>query len=352
MTKPAFRSLRGLILGIAGVVLAQACSSSADIPHGRAGFGGMTSNSGTGGVSVIMPDGGPPPLEGGASGISPLCGVGFSGCDPDHVLSCANYVANSSKLELGQSGAGGAAGNAGGGAGGESGSTTRPSGDAAAGGGAGGSAGATSSAGAGGTGGAGMPDYACRVTRIDNNTPLSVCAPSGDGGIDAPCFSGSDCTAGLACARYRNVARCRPYCCHGDDACSPGTYCTEQPLVDDSIPSTVSSLLVPVCAPADSCDLEEPFPCPTDRVCQCPSGKACLVVRNDGTTTCETPGMGELGDTCPCKYGYVCSRATGVGVCQQLCSISNESSLPRCTGGGRCQVSSELPAGFGVCVGG
>jgi hypothetical protein len=360
MKTPLRRLLRTFGIALAGFALAQGCSASSDGSDGNplAGQGGIT---GSGGLSVIMPDGGPPAMDGGASGISPLCGVTLDACDPDQSLSCANYSGEASKLELGQAGGGGAGGassapgaSGAGGAGGASGAggTTAESGSAgqssAGSGGESGSAGAHSSAGSGGNP---APDYACRVTRVGNG-PSAVCAAAGDGIADAPCFSGSDCAAGLACVRYRNVARCRPYCCHGEDACGKGSYCTEQALVDDSIPSAVSSLLVPVCAPADGCDLEEPYPCPPGRVCQCEATKACLVVRNDGTTTCETPGTGELGGACPCKYGYVCSRATGTGVCQQLCSTAVGSSLPACAKGARCQSSSELPAGFGVCVGG
>ena len=102
-----YRLVRLMGVGLAGVTLAQGCSASNDGSAGpsTAGQGGKA---GTGGVSVIMPDGGPPTMEGGASGISPLCGVTLDGCDPDQVLACASYSGSQvGKLTLGPGGAGG-----------------------------------------------------------------------------------------------------------------------------------------------------------------------------------------------------------------------------------------------------
>ena len=360
MKTPFLRPPRLLLCLLGGFVLAQACSAS-DSDSGLGSSGGSGGVAGTGGISVIMPDAGTPMNDGGATGVSPLCGVAIDGCQPDEPLACSSmksskvHVGRGAALVLDQGGAAGFAGAAGGaGAPGVEGQAGGANGGAGGRLGSGGSFGEGGSGGvpaSGGVGGGEIPGYACHVVLV-GNAPKSACAPVGDGAVDAPCFTGDDCSAGLACVRYRSVARCRPYCCRGDEACGKGSYCTEQPLVDDSIPSTASAPLVPVCAPADECNLEDPYPCPDGRVCQCSAGKACLVVRTDGTTSCETPGQGELGGACPCQYGFVCSRATGTGVCHQLCATSPTSSLPACGKGARCQSSSELPVGFGVCVGG
>lgn len=361
------RLARSALVALVGFVCAEACgSSNADSPTTAAmGNGGAT---GSGGTKVIMPDGATPMAEAGSGGISALCGVALHGCDPDAARSCAAFAPPSSKLELfsggapGASGAGAFSGGAGesfGGAGGAGGVTWGAGGSSHRGGDSGGGAAGTSGAAgagreAGGSAGApvGVPDYACRVVRSATG-PLASCGASGRGLIDSPCFTGSDCGPGLACAQYRGVARCRPYCCHGEESCATGSYCSELPLVDDSIPASVSSMLVPVCAPADDCDLLKP-PCADGESCQCPAGKACLVVRPDGTTTCETPGTGAVGDACPCQYGHICSLATGKGVCQKLCPTLDVTvdGGPSCGTGRRCQASAELPSGWGICVGG
>jgi hypothetical protein len=185
------------------------------------------------------------------------------------------------------------------------------------------------------------------------NGPAGVeaaCAETGRGKIDAPCFTGSDCGTGLGCAMLGNVARCRPYCCAGDSACLAGSYCAERPLSDDSLQSNASAVLVPVCVPAENCNLAEP-PCEQGQSCQCPAETACTVVRPDGTTACVKEGSGQLGEPCPCRAGFVCSRASEVGTCVQLCATegSNDPALTCETG--RCQASAELPRGFGICVG-
>ena len=102
---------------------------------------------------------------------------------------------------------------------------------------------------------------------------------------------------------------------------------------------------IPVCVPAVNCDLSEPFPCKGSQ-CACTGDTACLVVRADGTTTCAVPGSGKAGDTCPCAWGYVCSAATNQ--CLQLCYTRDTTTC----GNGKCQSASELPDGWGVCIGG
>jgi hypothetical protein len=108
----------------------------------------------------------------------------------------------------------------------------------------------------------------------------------------------------------------------------------------------VARQMVPVCVPAVDCSLAEPFPCPTGVNCSCPDGEACMVVRDDGTTTCVKPGSGSAGEPCPCASGHICSQATNQ--CVKLCQTA---AMPSECGSGRCQASAELPTGFGVCVG-
>lgn len=105
--------------------------------------------------------------------------------------------------------------------------------------------------------------------------------------------------------------------------------------------------IVPVCVPAVDCSLTEPFPCPPGVRCSCPEGEACMVVRDDGTTTCVKPGSGSAGEPCPCASGHICSQTTNQ--CVKLCQTA---AMPSECGSGRCQASAELPVGFGVCVGG
>lgn len=71
-----------------------------------------------------------------------------------------------------------------------------------------------------------------------------------------------------------------------------------------------------------------------------------MVVRDDGTTTCLKPSSGELGEACPCAWGHVCSQATHK--CVKLCQTAARDSG---CGTGLCQASTELPTGWGVCVG-
>ena len=104
--------------------------------------------------------------------------------------------------------------------------------------------------------------------------------------------------------------------------------------------------MAPVCVQADGCSLAEPFPCPAGQSCTCSEGKACSIVREDGTTSCVTPGEGIAGDDCPCAAGHVCSRATNE--CLKLCRLNATDN--EC-GSGRCQGTSNFPDGFGVCVG-
>ena len=98
--------------------------------------------------------------------------------------------------------------------------------------------------------------------------------------------------------------------------------------------------------PADACSLEDQFPCPAGTDCRCKGDTACMVVRDDGTTTCTKPGSGQQGDACPCAWNHVCSSVT-----QQCIKICRTDPAKNDCGAQKCQASSELPQNFGVCVG-
>jgi hypothetical protein len=367
MTTPSSTLVRLLLVGLGGFVLVQACGASAYDPAdrqqgGSGGVGGLVGA--TGGSKVFNPDVTVPPVEGGMNGLSALCGINpVDGCTPDDARACSDYVPPSPRaLELLPlaGGAGGDGGYAGGGASGASGSAGQKGagGDGGVGAAGGGGASGAGFSGAGGAdqtgtdgGATGTPAYACRVVRT-RNASLSECAATGGGQVNAPCFTGADCGAGLGCVMDGAVSRCLPYCCAGEVSCTKGSYCTERTLRDASIPASASAVLVPVCAPAENCELSEPFPCPSERACQCAAGTACMVVRPDGTTACSAPGEGTLGEPCPCAYGFVCSQGTATATCLKLCATAEQGDAGLACPSGKCQASAELPAGWGVCVGG
>jgi hypothetical protein len=204
-----------------------------------------------------------------------------------------------------------------------------------------------------GTSSTGSPkaEVSCQV--IENTkrkgTPAAVCGPAGTGTEGSPCFSGEDCAPSLACVGD-GPGQCRAYCCSGSEQCKlyPGTHCTDEPLVLATKPSRV--LEVPVCMPPVKCSLAEPYPCDSG-TCSCPKDSACVVVSDDGTTSCvpvsELPSgeQGTEGKACPCAPGFVCSQTN---TCVQLCEVAAAES--KCASG-RCQASGALPSGWGTCIG-
>jgi hypothetical protein len=345
-------------------VLAGGCSSSnnPDI-NGSNGGSSNAGTAGTNGVPIIVkPDasgtGGSQPFD----HVNPLCAVGEAAgtCIPDEPSSCRDY--SPPVVATGAGGAGGAGGEGGAAGAGEAGM----SGASPAQGGAGAGAGGEGGAGAGGakgdagesTGGAGgeagnagnnpppLASYSCQVT-LATGQLARQCVPAGTGKGSAPCFSAADCAPSFACVTNGDAGRCLPYCCEQDSICTAGTYCAEQSL--RKAPSDTSNAApprVPVCVPADNCSLEDQYPCPTKNECRCKGDTACMVVRNDGTTTCVTPGAGRQGEACPCAWDHVCSSTTNK--CVKICHT--DPTQNDC-GDQKCQASSELPTNFGVCVG-
>jgi hypothetical protein len=336
------------------------CGASADKANDGVGPSAGTSSSsgGSAGSDSTIVDPGGTSSGPGPGQLNALCGSGGSAgeCVPDDPLACIGY--EPPEMPGGAGAAGGGAGNAGeagaagatsGGAAGNGGENT--GGAAQAGeshGGAGGES-PSAAAGAGGEGGDGSVTppaaYSCQVSRL-NNQPLRSCVPAGTGVANAPCFTAADCASGLACVTEGEAGRCLPYCCAQNARCDSGSYCTDRPL--RKAPSDTSDAeppRVPVCVPADGCSLEERYPCEgTD--CRCKGDAACMVVRDDGTTTCQVPGAGKQGDTCPCAWNHVCSKLTNQ--CVQICRT--DATTNEC-GQQKCQASSELPKNFGLCVG-
>jgi hypothetical protein len=343
--------------------LAWGCSASNDSGPVRNGSGGNTGIGEAGNdVQILSPESGE--AGEGSLDLNPLCGHAPR-CVPDQARECSSFVpptltsdagvdssVGSTSSPAGQSGEGGGAGQS-------------------SGGGAGGAAGASAESGAGGAsaGAAGgptepSPEFSCQVVR-STDAPESVeaqCAVVGSGGVNAPCITSSDCGwdkngGALGCIGDANAGLCEPYCCRGDDTCAVGSYCAERPLRDALTndqglgpdQTAVARLMIPVCVPAQNCDLSAPYPCPAGTQCACASGTACIVVRADGTTTCAVPGTGKAGDSCspaaPCAWGHVCSVATNQ--CLKLCYTRGAETC----GTGTCQASAELPDGWGVCVG-
>jgi hypothetical protein len=206
-------------------------------------------------------------------------------------------------------------------------------------------------AGGGGQGGEGrepqpLAAYSCQVSR-QNNQPYRSCVPAGSGVANAPCFTAADCAPGLACVTEGEAARCLPYCCQLAKDCEAGSYCAERRLRRaPSDNSEVDAPRVPVCVPADGCSLEDRYPCPSGTDCRCQGTTACMIVRDDGTTTCLEPGSGKQGEACPCAWNHLCSKVTNQ--CVQICRTNAD--VDEC-GEQKCQAASELPENFGVCVG-
>jgi hypothetical protein len=138
----------------------------------------------------------------------------------------------------------------------------------------------------------------------------TACGPSGPSAVGGECTSASDCQAGLGCVTTGGpgeASTCRPYCCESLESCPSGTYCTT--LGMGEAPKSP----IPVCIGVTSCELL------TNKGCV--DGQVCAIVREDGTTSCMTPGDHTAGQSCPCAGGYTCSWADDT--CLELCSTAD-----------------------------
>ena len=286
---------------------------------------------GTGGGSTSIVDGGraAPDARGGPV-LNALCGTECraTGCftcnSPDDPLSCV--------MDAGLPGTGGASVGSGG-----AGASGHPS------------------TGSGGAGGSLLPDGGRRdatthgVDAGDASREASL-----DSGRDASdATPGSDASDGALGPSNPLDSGRGPG--DGDPELGANLYCGRRSLVDGSQKST---LIVPVCVPADKCTLGDPYPC-TGTSCKCPSGTACTVtvVPGDGgnsvrgTTYCAVPGPGRANEACtsanPCAAGYFCSESRHV--CLKMCSTDTVGASACAPG--RCQHAEGFPENWGVCVG-
>lgn len=365
--------------------LAWGCSAADSRGDFAPGSGATNGIGVAGNDELVLGQGGAHSTDGGDLVLNPLCG---KGCAPDQVAACRNYVPPVAPNP--DSGRGGSASTSepatpSGGDGGDSLVSPAGAGGVVSDGGTGGSGGVSGAGAVSGTGAAGEsggvggvaaeggtpgtpvapPEFACQVQRKpdDPNSVIAQCSVAGTGRVGDPCLTSSDCAAGyqvgnrkygaLGCVGNGTSGLCEPYCCKDDDSCEKGTYCAERPMRDAVSNAQAQgaavagrSLLIPVCIPAENCDLSTPYPCPAGTLCACKVGMACLVVRSDGTTTCAAPGAGKVGSACPCAWGHVCSATTNE--CLKLCYTRDAQSCST----GKCQSASELPDGWGVCVGG
>lgn len=346
----------GLFVSFAWLMAGGCSADNASPPSGPNG----NSTSGSGGGGQGDPTKNTPDASSVDSGLTndlnPLCGEANAvSCVPDNGAACSDYTPPKPGAggAGGESGAAGAesAGMGGAAAGGEAGGEGGMNGGAPSPGGASGAGAFDGGAGEGGEGGHStgpgeLAAYGCQVTR-QNDQLLRQCVPAGTGKVNAPCFSAADCAPSFACVTENGAGRCLPYCCHQDSNCTSGTFCAERPLRKAASDTTdTEPPHVPVCVPADGCSLEDQFPCPAGTECRCKGDTACMVVRDDGTTTCMKPGAGQQGEACPCAWNHVCSSVT-----QQCIKICRTDPTKDDCGAQKCQASSELPLNFGVCVG-
>ncbi|MCC6216030.1 MAG: hypothetical protein IT376_14285 [Polyangiaceae bacterium] len=186
---------------------------------------------------------------------------------------------------------------------------------------------------------------ACRVDLLAE-TPTTSCGPAGGGAADSPCLESRDCAPGFGCVASGGAGRCLPFCCTPDACTGERAFCDERALRATVGDAGAPPTKVPVCVAPDDCNLAEESPCTTN-TCKCSAGTACMVVGPAGATACVEPGAGRTGEPCPCARGYVCSQATAT--CLKLCPVSLTTAD---CGGGSCQGDSNLPDGWGICVGG
>jgi len=186
--------------------------------------------------------------------------------------------------------------------------------------------------GAGGSGDGGVLD--CQLVVDFAGEVSGVCGATNDGTDGTPCLSTAHCAPGFACVGDM-TGTCRAYCCGDVEDCDEGTYCALLELSAQDVANVDDPPLIPACELADNCKLL------TDN--QCESPLVCTVVRTDGTTSCIEEGAGVMGESCPCKEGFMCN--TALNECQQLCSMAGND----CPEGYFCQSSSNVPDSFGIC---
>jgi hypothetical protein len=273
---------------------------------------------------------------------NPLCGTG---CDPDQSKACEDVEPDAdggqyadgaadggpSPLDAGTSDGGKAADSSGGNMGGEFGASAAPNGEDA--------------------GGVPGPAFGCQVS-WPAQTVVASCAATGKGAVNDPCSRSTDCAAGLTCVGSLSIGKCLKYCCLGNTNCTAaGFYCSDEVardyLADNPSSDPSDWRKVPVCIPGRACDPVDPQNDPN----KCENGLSCAIVKSDGTTGCVSlpSDAAKDGGSCKdtaCAEGFVCAKTTNT--CMKLCHVV--SSTDECAGGVCQGGSTNLPAGFGICV--
>jgi hypothetical protein len=182
----------------------------------------------------------------------------------------------------------------------------------------------------GGSADGGTSKLACQLI-ADGGQVEAKCGMSGTTAEGDPCNQATDCAAGLGCGATKQTGVCRQYCCDDPESCpAKTTYCAPAKMAE-------SAEQVPLCVPVKQCQL-------LADAAWCDAGQTCTIVRNDGTTSCVTPGDHVEGEACPCAAGYMCSNATGT--CLKLCHLDGtECGTGTCQGG-----TAPYPPDIGVCV--
>lgn len=182
----------------------------------------------------------------------------------------------------------------------------------------------------------------CYLVVEDSGDVQGLCTPAGTAPTGAPCLASTDCAPGHGCSAE---GLCQPYCCGEVEACPTNTFCAPRAVSKGDYRGAISKAHVPFCVPASPCKLLDDSTCNVN-------GETCTIVRNNGTTSCVTPGTGQHQDKCSavsgpnsCAPGYTCSFANGT--CHKLC----QTAAPDCPGNTKCLGGSySFPKGFGVCV--
>jgi len=183
----------------------------------------------------------------------------------------------------------------------------------------------------------GASPTACRV-RDSNGSPKATCVSAGTGQNDAPCTGANACASGYECIGV--PGRCRHYCCDGPSACATDHFCDFQSPVEQQ------DVSVPVCMPVRECTLlKQPS---TD----CQVGETCAIVEADyngdgvvdeGVTSCEAIGPGQVGDGCEtahCGRDLVCLGQTGSRTCYRLCEKTGNANT--CNADEKCKGSAPI----------
>ncbi len=184
------------------------------------------------------------------------------------------------------------------------------------------------------------PPQACYLRVVSSATQRS-CETAGARLDEEPCEDSRDCASGRACVETTDADAGHRFVCR-TLACTVPVTCPNSSTFYDELPlregGKTTSVLVPVCSPADDCTLLEQ---------SCAERHACAVV-GDGVTTCLPMGTAARNEPCSnetrCAPGLVCAKTTSR--CMKLCHVDSHE-----CGEGVCQGRTlALPAQFGVCI--